>query len=259
MVSKWKKFVKNQKKTEIKIKNLESKSDLEIRALVKEMNSWIDKIWALGVTIELFDPNSEEIIMDILNKYDKTNLSLNEFKILCSPNMLTNIQKEIIDLYEIILSKEFAKLKEHASKYFWIKNTWGYTTILDENFFKEKIARLKDERINFEKEKKRILEINKKVQEEKNLILKKHKKIPTKIKYTLEFFELLTSWREERKKYVQITNHHLNKLLEEVSKRTRIKKDLLLFMTTNEMTKAIPAGFFEELKKRSPGLKVITR
>ena len=60
----------------------------------------------------------------------------------------------------------------------------------------------------------------------------------------------MTTWREKRKKHSLITPHYTNLILEEISKRTAVEKELLLFSSPLELRIPLDNGFVVELKKR---------
>ena len=152
----WQNFVDKQIKIEKEIKQLSKRSDQEIIDLLLMMYKILSSSWALGIYIEAFDPNSENIIEEVLNKHDKTNLTIQEFKILCSSEEPTNIQQELINLYQIAVDKDYSKLKSHADNFFWIGNTWADVKYFDEAYYKAKLNRLEQENTNFAKELEKI-------------------------------------------------------------------------------------------------------
>ena len=245
-IDKWEKLVKGQTIVEKKIDSQKNNPD----KLMEEYRKHIFETWKIGIFIELFDPCSEEILMQLLNRYDKNNLTIKELKVLCSPEMLTSIQKEMLELYTIAEKKDYKKLEQHAKRWFWIKNTWGDTKILDENFFKENIMRLEEEGIDFSAEIKKIEKYLEDARRDKKRIYNKYPKLNIKIKRAIEFFEMMTEWRERRKKCALITNHYLGILAGRISKSIGVDKELLMFAMPSEIKLPLDDEYIEELEKR---------
>ena len=219
--------------------------------MLKELSKLIDGGWEIGLTIELFDPDSEGIIEEILNKYDKSNLSLNDFKILCLLEETTYIQKEIYSLYSIAKDKTYDKLVDHTKRFFWIGNSWADAKILTSDFFKAKINRLEQEQVNFKKELEKAENNTKVITEQKRLILQKHPKLTSEVQSAINFFQLMTTWREKRKKWALISAHYLNELVKEISRRTNVPRELLLFSQHHELTIPLDQKYVNTLKART--------
>jgi phosphoenolpyruvate synthase/pyruvate phosphate dikinase len=255
MIKNWQEIVNKQIKLESEIKNLDNKSNQEIVSLTHKLVKIAHESWMIGINIETFDPKGEELIEEFLTKYDDSNLSIKEFKILCATKESTNIQKEMISLYDIALTKisdEKSKaLEEHANNFFWINNTWSDAKILDRNFFIAKLNRLEQEKINFKLELEKIKEKQKQTSEQKKEILKKHPELREEVKRIIDFFKLMTEWRERRKKYALISNHYFSLLLSETAKRTNVKKELLYFLVPEEVQIPLPKNLQDSLYERA--------
>ncbi len=258
IIQKWKKLVEQQKKVEKTIKDLKNvhkKKDQELTKTLHDYVHLVKKNWDIGITIELFDPDSESIILEVLNKYDKSNLTIKEFKVLCSPETPSNIQQELLDLYcvahEHDKNKKDTLLQKHAEQFFWIKNTWADARLLDKQFFKEKLKRLDDEGIDFKEEQQKIIESCNALKKEKETILEKKKKLHTKVQRTIDFFHIMTEWREKRKKYALISNHFIDLLITEICNRAQVPKRLLWFALADEISLPLSEDFVTELQKRT--------
>ena len=251
MIKKWQGIVNKQIKFEAEIKDLDNKTNQEIVHLTHKLVKIAHETWELSISIEIFDPKSEELIEEFLTRYDNSNLSIKEFKILCGAKESTNIQKEMISLYNIALKKNYDKLDEHANNFYWISNTWSDAKRLSKSFFLAKINRLEQEKINFKLELEKIKEYQKQTSEQEKEILKKHPNLSEEIKRIIEFFRLMAEWREDRKKYALITNHYFKLLLEETSKRTGVRKELLYFILPEEVQIPLPRELFDSLHERA--------
>ena len=95
LIKEWNSRVDKQINFEKEITDLTNKSNAEIVQLTHKLAKITHGTWEVGINIEVFDPKSEELIEEILNKYDTSNLSIKEFKILCSSKESTYIQKEM--------------------------------------------------------------------------------------------------------------------------------------------------------------------
>ncbi len=252
IIKEWEDIVQVQKEIEQEIKELDQKENQEINDLFRRLVKQILASWNISITIEIFDPDSESLIIDVLNRYDKSNLTQKEFKVLCTPPILTCIQKELISRYEIGTKKEDHKLEEHTKKFFWIKNTWADVYFIDKNYFREKIARLEREEINFKSKIKETQDNLKKLEQDKKAILEK-KKLSVEVKKTIEFFELMTKWREDRKECALISNHYLYLLLQEMAKRINVEPKKLLFASVHELKVPLSETYLKELEEREKG------
>ncbi len=240
----------------LNIISLSKKSDKELVEAYHEFSEIRYKLWELALIVEWFDAGGEELIGEILNKFDKTHLNIKDFKILCSPMISTCIQKEAISLYTIALEKEdirkdYSKLDEHVRRFFWIKNTWANATFLDKRFFLDKIKRLEEEGLDFKEEIEKTKKTLIKLREDKDRIRKNHPKLCIEVERAIEFFDILTEWREKRKKHSLINNHYCELFISELEKRTGVSKEYFRFMSPPEFKLPFDEGFGDELKERS--------
>lgn len=251
MMKRWEGCVNKEKVIEKSIKDLGKLSNDDLVNLFRKYTLARIDAWKESINIELFDSGGEDLISEILTKFDKANLSLKDFKVLCSPSILTCIQKEQLSLYKIASEKDYSKLKEHSKQFYWIMNTWADAKYLDERFFLEKIRRLEDEGIDFREEIKKIEENKLKFDQEKQRIRDRYLKLAQEVERSVEFFELMTVWRELRKKNSLVCSHYLKLFAEEWSKRVDVNLEYLLFASHFEFCIPLPKGFEEELKKRA--------
>jgi phosphohistidine swiveling domain-containing protein/(2Fe-2S) ferredoxin len=251
LMKRWEAVSEEEKEIEKSIKDLNNISNDDLLKLFRRYTHARIKSWDEAINIETFDAGGEDLISEVLNKFDTRNLTLKDFKILCSPDILTCIQKEQLSLYTIAAKKDYTKLKEHSQNFYWIKNTWADAKFLDEKFFIEKINRLEEEGIKFNEEIKKIEETHLKTRQEKQRIREKYPTLATEVERAIEFFELMTEWRELRKKNSLVCNHYLKLFVDEWSKRVNVKQDYLLFASHSEFSIPLPEGFEEELKRRA--------
>lgn len=210
-----------------------------VEYIQKISNELIDS-WKTGAIIELFDPWGEEIVEKELEKHG-SELKEEELISLTSTLEPNIIQKEKRDRLKLV--KENGNLEKHVEKYFFIENSWGEAKILNKEYF---LGLVKDQKLEWEV--KKINENFENLKKEKNRL---KEILPGKLFRVLDLFSKLSAWREERKEWVMAINHKLYELLEELSKRTGIEREILEFAVPGEI-KEIPLSkeYVEEVKKR---------
>lgn len=221
----WRSLVEKQKALEKKTASVSKMDDDELYLLLEHLDGIIKKTWDLSISIELFDPCAEELILDMLEK-EASELTLKEFRIFCAPEIETYVQKEKISLYSMARTGDLSGLDDHVSRFFWIRNTWGDVKILDKSYFTERIKRLQEEN---EK-----LDVEDNLDELKAQKRKIQHKLTPMLQETADFFSSLTLWREKRKRCSMISVHHLYLIMREVSERRGIEKDLLYYSEPRE-------------------------
>ena len=107
-------------------------------------------------------------------------------------------------------------VEEHQKKYYWLRNSYGFTKVLDAGFFKRELDKISEQDAE-----KKIKEINgypEKVKKEKNEIIQKYK-INAEVANIAKKLAYCVWWQDYRKMYIFIANHIVSKFLEEIGKR----------------------------------------
>lgn len=273
LIRSWEKIIIKEKKVLNKLNkiNLDGLSDRKLFSLYHELNKIRYKAWYISINIELFDPWGEFVIENEIAS-SNAKLSKEQVDVLIAPIKLSYIREERKDLIRIakkfynsrnniikiniknILKKNKAvydELRKHKDKFHYYMNDWANIHILDEMHFLGKLKRLLKmplEKLNLEEEK--IATYSKDVEEQKKEICLK-KKLPDELANVFYLFERMSEWRDIRKKYVQIVNYYLNKMLKEISKRTDVELLLLEYITYEEINSLkFSDKYIEELKTR---------
>jgi len=124
-------------------------------------------------------------------------------------------------------------LQEHQKKFFWIRNNYAKQPVLSVKFFENEIKRMIKEKIDPNKELK-------KMEREMREIIKEKKKMIKELKLDKETINLIritenfSYIQDERKKYVLIANHYQRKFIKEVARRKKIPEKLVEYLVYPE-------------------------
>ncbi|MFA5069695.1 MAG: PEP-utilizing enzyme [Patescibacteria group bacterium] len=232
------------------------------RSFIKEYESFLEwnmKFWENSLYIDLLDPFESQII-DFIFGPTKEKLDKNDVNTLLSPDELSNLQKEQKDLSSIykiakekgIDSPEVKKLiNKHSDNYYWLKNDYEKAEYLDEKYFSKKLKEL----VKNQAEVKSIingLEKFEEVKKNKNALINKYAISGNTLRF-LNFFNWVTTYRDDRKKYNQIANYVFIEIIEKISKEIGIGIDLLKYAVPDEIPLIIKRDkkTIAELKKRA--------
>ena len=210
--------------------------------------------WKASLFIDLMDPFEKNILEFTFGDQLK-DLSKEEINTLTSPTELSNIQREqqeLLRLYKSSKDKNIEDgLKDISDKYYWIKNDYAHIDYLGPKYFKEELEKMdKDLKLveQFEHDGKRF---NESVSKQKELI--KNKQFDEKTIQKINFFNWITIYRDDRKKYTLISNHFLMELIKKINQEYKIDLKLLENILPNELEqflKDIQRGDFKKLEER---------
>ncbi|MFH1890423.1 MAG: PEP-utilizing enzyme [Candidatus Kuenenbacteria bacterium] len=260
LIGPWQKAKQKQDRFNKKIteKYLSQLSDKEFFSIHRRFSDWRLKIWRTGIMIEAFDPWSEVIVNEYLDKYN-LKIKLDDLAILVGPNKLSFNQCELLDRFQIIKdykSNKDIKLQilKHSRKYHWIENSWAEVKYLNEKHF-EKLVK-KDAQQEIKLINRQIRELNpneSRIKKKKFQLIKKYK-LPLEMKNLFYFFSLMSDWRDQRKEQVLKTNRTAELFINELVKRTGISKRYLFFLDACEVKNiSYLKRIKKNLKKRSTG------
>ncbi|MFC1648269.1 PEP-utilizing enzyme [Nanoarchaeota archaeon] len=111
-------------------------------------------------------------------------------------------------------------LKQHQSKYYWIRNNYAKQPVLDVKFFEEDIKSMK---FDPDKELKRMDKEHEAIKKEKQRMIEELDLDKEAVNY-IRITELFSFMQDERKKYVLMANHHERRFMKELAKRRSIPK-----------------------------------
>lgn len=214
--------------------------------------------WVNSLFIDLLDPFENEIL-DFIFAEKRKKISKEDINILISPDKLSLFQQSQMDMLKIynkaiqkgIDNEEVTQmLKKQSDKYYWQKNDYEKVYYLDKNYFQKQLQNLIEDKKEV-KNIKRNLSFFDKQKEKKKQIIKKYNLSEESVGY-LNFFNWTMAYREDRKKYNQIGNYILVKIIEKISKEKKIDIDLLKCLIPTELLKIIsnPGKKIKELEKR---------
>jgi len=214
-----------------------------------------ERFWADSLFLDFFDPFENKVIEFIFS--DKMP-EKNQINILLSPDDLSNFQqeqKELLAIYEKSAGKINVEIKqdlrEHSQKYYWLKNDYEKVEFLNEAYFEKELKKL------FNKP-RLVLDIKKglnKFQEtqkaKKNLI--KNLGLDEKTIKRLNFFNSIAFFRDERKRFNQIGDYVLIKVIKKIHQEMGVEFEALKYAMPNEINSIIDgdAKILSELKKRN--------
>lgn len=212
--------------------------------------------------IDGFSLGTDELIAEKTKKiYDcssiKNKIRFAEvFSTLTAPIHLSFINEAEVELLEAALKIKKNKkdkiklLKKHQNDFFWIRNNYVDSYVLDARHFEKEINKILSLKLNISDELKRIMQTPKKNKQKKQDLIK-DLKIDSQLKLLLKISEDFTYWQDERKRSTFWTTHYFSLILDEICKRTNLPLYLIKYMTPREVSKIFSnRPFKSDLLKR---------
>ncbi len=235
----------NEMSDEIKTENLKNCEDTELLELWEKFHNIYMEFWIVGMVPELANYGSIQYLEKKLSKEigagsDKTSI----MEALSAPEKLSFYQEEEVDL------SKAENIEQHKDKYFWLKNSYNGTKVLDTSFFENRKRELDVKKVNTSVE--RVLgALQKKVEMQRQFKLSKEiMDIARAVSTGIE-------WQDERKKYILTALHTQTLFLEEVSRRFGYDLEDLYNCWYFEVTDIIKGlDLQEKLKKRKNGFGI---
>ncbi|MEK6910603.1 MAG: PEP-utilizing enzyme [Nanoarchaeota archaeon] len=216
--NKWLVDLNNLEKIEKEIDktNLRALSEKELLSLSEKLRKAIEQFWIYVTVPELANYGSLPYLEEKLRKYISNEQEVHSaMEVLTAPENSSFYQLEEIDLVE---SKE---IKEHAKKYFWIKNSYESVEIADEKFFEKRKKELsKNLRVIIGKKQEEV--------KKRKIELKKKYKLSDDIMKIAEAIVMGIEWQDTRKKDIWIYLHYKDLILKEVCRRYKLPFDDML-------------------------------
>ena len=225
------------------IEKIKKINNNELGEFIEEFHKQACDMWATGFKLEAFDPLSDEVMQNLLDKYEKSGFSLEDFNEVCvfdEPSLIQRRQLDLIKIQKSNPEKKDELIEQHLENYKWIKT----------NFFESKILTKQEVLDELNKEIEVDLDYYEKLKQKKQNILDKHK--PSKeILDIIYFFNKLSYWREIRKEMSLKINYFLSRTIEEISIRLNKPVELLNKSCTSECSRFFEdKNFLDELKQR---------
>ena len=191
------------------------------------------EFWGDSLFIDLLDPYESQII-DFIFGVKKEKINKTDLNILLSPDEMSIFQKEqseLLRIFDVAKEKGMGSgvvkklLKKHSKNYYWLKNDYEKVEYLDEKYFYAELSNL----FKNQSEIKIIKDGLKKfgdVKKNKDQLVAKYGFDKSSVRF-LNFFNWVTTYRDDRKKYNQISNYILIKVIEKISAEIGIDIKLL--------------------------------
>lgn len=264
-----KKLEKNSSQTKIYIKNLQlhgerllnfaqaidlSKSNETLAAYLKQYEILYSRLLVFGWPLVIV--GEPVLIREIKNSLEKIISGVAErdrvFHIISNPVFSSYTTRERIDLIKLALKTKSRNaadevLKKVAKKYQWTCFDYTGPAHTQEYFADELKALLKNNREELKKELREILERPRKAKIALNAIFKKYN-FPKELVAKIRALQDLIYLRDKRKEFLTKTHFLMEKLLDEISRREKIDKELLRWLPTEELISLVLCHKFE-LKK----------
>ena len=185
------------------------------------------EFWRYGFLPELANYSGEQLLKEALLKDHQDNFLL-LFERLSAPEELSFFQKEELELLKIAkdgVKKD--KLEAHQEKYFWLRNSYGHTEVLDTTFFQERTKSLSQETIRTKITEMEAFSIRAK--EEKKRVIHEFR-ISDDITNLGRQLGFCVWWQDLRKKYIFMANHYLTRFMQDFAQRFSIPLEELYYL-----------------------------
>ena len=247
----WLKASRKIKAFENKInKGLSNLSDDELKKLFISWHKSYADFWMKGFLPELSNWGGERLLKNKILKLNKINF-IEIFERLSAPEDFSFFQKEELEFMKIKLinneKKQFEELKKHQKKYYWLRNSYGFTKVLGVDFFKRELKK-----ISKKDAKKKINQIKNyvnKIKQEKKRIIKKYN-VSKEIVNIADKLAYCVWWQDFRKKFIFTGNHIITDLVKEIGKRKNISFKELSYYCLNEVVELLKKNKKVNVKER---------
>lgn len=254
----WTKSAKEVLKFEkaVNEKRFKKYSDTELKREFKDWEKTHIDFWVKGFLPELGNWGAEQWLKKELSSISEiTHEQFVEiFEAISAPEELSFFQNEELELLNIKLIKNKEEqeraLIQHQKRYYWLRNSYGFTNMLDIDFFRKEMTQIKDEDV-----KKRIKEIEsykKNVVEKKEAVIKKYN-VPAQVASIAKKLSYCVHWQDYRKSFIFRANHIISCFLEEIGRRKNIPFKEICYYTTPEIVQLLEKDRRIDAKARFEG------
>lgn len=225
------------------------------------------RFWECSLFIDLLDPYADEVLAFVFGDA-ADHIAPDRHEVLFAPDRPTHFQRERADLLSIRKRRHEsgdgfsidAALERHALRYYWIRNDYEATPFLDAAYYRDDLDRL-DADVDYAA---RIMEGVRKARE---TAMAKEEAIrelglSRDVVERLRFANWIGSYRDDRKKYNQISNFLLVRTAETIGKEFGIDPDELKYLMPDEIPALLSGdrSVVSELsERRRYGLMLLAR
>ena len=163
------------------------------------------------------------------------------FNILTAPTQPSFFARELLELSQLAKLGPVAKqkaLQRHTQKYFWLSNSYARARELSNKYFTQRLKSLtKDNKeiwLDPTKEKKRLI---------------KKLNLDSELKNEIELIDFTTIWQDERKAIILKTIGYYNRVVKEVSRRTKIPVSQLYYLGINDVKNVATLNDVRDLER----------
>ncbi len=203
-------------------------SDEELAGVWNNLCDWDMDFWITGLLPEFSNWGGEQKLKRLLEGHEAF---IELFEKLSTPEDLSFYQTEELDLLKVKLGE--TTLEEHQKKYYWIRNSYGFTFEKTKEEFQEELNN-----ISLNEAKKKVAAI----EEYKVKVLEEKERVREKYNIADEVYEVARRlsysiwWQDYRKQFIFISNHVVSKILEELGKRKGIPFKELCYYNVPEIS-----------------------
>jgi phosphohistidine swiveling domain-containing protein len=171
------------------------------------------KGWALSLFLDVLDPFEKKVLTFIFgSKADS--LKPRELTVLTTPNELSYVQqqqKDLLGIYRVVakdgLEATHHLIQEHAVKYHWLKNDFERAEYLGSGYYAAQLEKMQSDSslvADIETSLSRFEE-----QQKDKVMLATKLGLDNMALERLDFFNWVASFRDERKRFAQITSYYM--------------------------------------------------
>lgn len=266
LLAKWKHDEKEFQRLFERVKTLDMKnlSDKQLRLLFRDYYKKSIRRFSSSSIIDHFALGTDTYIADMMRKelggVARESQFTEIFSIATAPVYQSFINKAEMDLLKIAIEspRDMKSLAAYQKKYFWVRNNYVDSYILDVSYFKKEIEAWKktgaDLFYKYEQLKNQArLNVRK-----KQALFKKYK-FSHLLRVLLKISEDFTLWQDERKKATYLNIYMGMRILEEMARRRGRDKKLICYLILPEVEKwfANSLPLESELQKRARGCAFI--
>ncbi len=223
-------------------RNLATLPEQALSKLLAEISDLISQFWNYSLFIDVFDTGYDIEDIERINKrfgFDKK-----EVQLLVTPTKKSYVQENKQLLYGLAENFSEEKKQEFLQKFFWIKTDYAETGRYDEKDLLQELTELK--KTDWKKEKQELLNSFEETERQQLQILK----AKNLEENPFWFYNELTFWRDERKRYNYMSLFGATQIALELLKRKKMEK--YLNAITNEELFKLPEK--KEIERRLNGL-----
>jgi len=216
----------------------------------------ISQWWATCLFIDLLDPYEDEIVNFVFGEA-RSKIEKRDLGSLFAPNEFSIGQREQIDFLKIakrakergVDSLEIEQLLlEHSKKYFFISNDYETVRYLDCAYFKG----ILEKKLNDPKYVGEVELMQERFQQslrEKQELIKKYQLSKDVIR-KLEFFNWVTTFRDDRKKYMQISSYFTKEIFDRIGQENKLSDLEVKFLLPSDLPDLIARKTIGSLSQR---------